>query len=84
MSVWGFIVFAVVGALAGYLARFLMPGRDPMGCIGTMVLGMVGSFVGGSLATLIFADEFELTPSGFIGSVIGAMIVLLIIRMTRR
>lgn len=84
MSVWGWIVFAFVGAIAGYLARFLLPGRDPMGCIGTIVLGMVGSLVGGTLASLIWADEVALTTSGFIGSVIGAMIVLLILRMARR
>lgn len=84
MTIWAIIVFALVGAIAGYLARFLLPGRDPMGCIGTMALGMAGSFVGGTLASLLFEDEFALNPSGFIGSLVGAIIILLIIRATRR
>lgn len=71
----------VVGLLAGALARFLVPGRDPMGCLGTILLGVVGSFVGGFLWELIEFHRFELRPIGFIGSVLGAVVVLLFRRL---
>jgi uncharacterized membrane protein YeaQ/YmgE (transglycosylase-associated protein family) len=75
------IGFLVIGFLAGAIARFLVPGRDPMGCLGTTVLGVVGSFVGGFLWALIAWHDLELRPAGFIGSVIGAVIVLLFRRV---
>ncbi len=80
----GIIGWLLVGAIVGYIARLVMPGRDPMGCLATSALGVVGSLVGGTLANLLFDREVELSPAGFIGSVIGAMIVLFIIRRTRR
>ncbi len=75
------IGFLVIGFLAGAVARFLVPGRDPMGCLGTTVLGVIGSFVGGFLWALIAWHHLELRPAGFIGSVIGAVIVLLFRRV---
>ena len=45
----GIIGFVIVGLIAGFIARALVPGPDPMGWLGTMILGIVGSFVGGSL-----------------------------------
>ncbi len=80
----GIIGWLIVGAIVGYVARLLMPGPDPMGCLATSALGIVGSLVGGTLANLLFDGEVELSPAGFIGSIIGAMLVLLIIRRTRR
>ncbi len=80
----GFIVtLLIVGIIAGALARLLVPGRDPIGIGATLVLGIVGSFLGGFLGWLIFhkdAGEGALQPSGIIGSVIGAVIVLLVYR----
>ncbi len=76
----GIIVFLIVGLIAGFIARALVPGPDPMGWLGTMILGIVGSFVGGTLAALIFGGTLELSASGIIGSIIGAIIVLLIWR----
>ena len=76
----GLILFLVVGLIAGFIARALVPGPDPMGWLGTMVLGVVGSFVGGTLAALLFGGTLDLTPSGLIGSILGAIIVLLIWR----
>lgn len=73
----------VIGLIAGAIARLLVPGRDPMGCLGTIALGMVGSFIGGFLAFLIFdrnLDEAAIQPSGLLGSIIGAVIALLILR----
>lgn len=73
----------IVGLIAGAIARFLVPGRDPMGCLGTILLGMVGSFIGGFLAFLIFdrnLDEGAIQPSGLFGSIVGAIIALLVLR----
>jgi uncharacterized membrane protein YeaQ/YmgE (transglycosylase-associated protein family) len=72
----------IVGLIAGALARLLVPGKDPMGIGGTILLGIVGSFVGGFLGSLLFGGDETTTlhPAGIIGSVIGAIIVLLIYR----
>ena len=71
----------VIGLIAGALARLLVPGRQHMSILMTMVLGIVGSFIGGFLGYLIFHKDSAngfFQPSGIIGSVIGAVIVLLI------
>ena len=81
------IVLIVVGAIAGFLARAIVPGRDPMGIGATILLGIVGSFVGGFLGYLLFhkdASQGALQPSGIIGSVIGAIIALLVYRAVSR
>jgi uncharacterized membrane protein YeaQ/YmgE (transglycosylase-associated protein family) len=73
------IVMLIVGLIAGFIARAVVPGRDPMGVVGTIVLGLVGSFVGGFLGFLIFGSDPNggfLQPSGIIGSIIGSIIVL--------
>ena len=75
------LTMIVVGLLAGALARLLVPGKQHMSILTTIVLGIVGSFVGGFLGYLIFhkdASEGFFQPSGLIGSVIGAVIALLI------
>lgn len=69
------IAFLLVGLLAGALARLLVPGRDPMGLLATLVLGLVGSFVGGFLARALFADN---NGVGLFGATVGAVIVLLV------
>jgi uncharacterized membrane protein YeaQ/YmgE (transglycosylase-associated protein family) len=76
----GLIVFLIVGLIAGFIARALVPGRDPMGWMGTMILGIIGSFVGGTLAALLFGGTLDVTPAGLVGSVIGSILVLLIWR----
>jgi uncharacterized membrane protein YeaQ/YmgE (transglycosylase-associated protein family) len=71
----------VIGLLAGALARLLVPGRQNISVVMTIVLGVVGSFVGGFLGYLLFGkDSAEgfLQPSGILGSIIGAVVVLLI------
>ncbi len=76
----GLIVFLIVGLIAGFIARALVPGPDPMGWVGTMILGIIGSFVGGSLGALLFGGTLDLNAAGLIGSIIGSIIVLLIWR----
>jgi uncharacterized membrane protein YeaQ/YmgE (transglycosylase-associated protein family) len=82
----GFIIYLiVVGLVAGFIARAVVPGPDPMGVAGTIVLGIVGSFIGGFLGYLIFGHDFDegaLQASGLIGSIIGAIVALIIYRLT--
>jgi uncharacterized membrane protein YeaQ/YmgE (transglycosylase-associated protein family) len=79
----GIIGWLVIGLIAGALGRLLLPGRDPLGCLGTIVVGVLGSFVGGALASLLFEGELVLRPSGLVGSVVGAMVLLLLLRLVR-
>ncbi|HLY34686.1 MAG TPA: GlsB/YeaQ/YmgE family stress response membrane protein [Jatrophihabitantaceae bacterium] len=75
------IALVVIGLIAGAIARLIVPGRQAIGIGGTILVGMVGSFVGGFLGYVLFhhnASEGALRPSGIIGSIIGAVIVLLI------
>jgi len=76
----GLIVFLVIGLIAGFIARALVPGPDQMGWVGTMILGIIGSFVGGTLAALLFGGTLDISAAGLVGSVIGSIIVLLIWR----
>lgn len=86
--VWFIIVLFVFGLIAGAIARLLVPGRDPMGLLGTAALGIVGSFIGGFLGYVLFrkdAVEGALQPASLLGSIIGAVIALLVYRaVTRR
>jgi uncharacterized membrane protein YeaQ/YmgE (transglycosylase-associated protein family) len=83
-EIMGIFIWLLVGLLAGLIARLLVPGADPMGVLGTMVLGLVGSFVGGFLANLAFEGDFDISASGLIGSIVGSVVVLLVYRSTRR
>ncbi len=75
------IGWVILGLVAGFLARMLHPGRDAMGVGSTIVLGILGSLAGGFLADVLFRDDAAdrgLSPAGILGSIIGAVIVLLI------
>jgi uncharacterized membrane protein YeaQ/YmgE (transglycosylase-associated protein family) len=80
----GFILYLVViGLIAGFIARALVPGRDAMSVGATIVLGMVGSFIGGFIGYALThkdADDGAFQASGIIGSIVGAVIALLIYR----
>jgi uncharacterized membrane protein YeaQ/YmgE (transglycosylase-associated protein family) len=79
----GFIWSIIIGFVAGLVAKFLMPGRDPGGFIITMLLGIVGAVVATWLGQAIGwyrAGE----GAGFIGAVVGAVILLVIYRMVVR
>ena len=78
------IVLLIVGLISGAIARLLMPGRDPIGILGTIVLGIVGSFIGGFLQNLIQYHHLSIHsfhPVGIIGSIIGAIVVLILLRL---
>ena len=85
---FGFIIMLlIIGAAAGFLGRLLVPGPDPMSVPMTIIVGIIGSFVGGFLGWALFGkdlDEGAFQPSGLIGSVVGAVIVVLVYRMINR
>jgi uncharacterized membrane protein YeaQ/YmgE (transglycosylase-associated protein family) len=85
-SFWTVLYLLVVGTIMGYLARLLTPGRDEMTWWQTVLLGVVGSFVGGFVGYLLFGfDEGEgaIQPGGIFGSLAGAIIALLVWRRWR-
>ncbi len=81
------IVMLIVGLVAGFIARLLVPGPDPMSLLATIALGVVGSFVGGFVGWALFGKDLSegaLQPSGVIGSIIGGVISLLVYRALNR
>jgi uncharacterized membrane protein YeaQ/YmgE (transglycosylase-associated protein family) len=80
----GFILYLVIiGLIAGFIARALVPGPDPMSVGGTILLGIVGSFIGGFLGYVLThhdAADGAFQASGIIGSIVGAMIALVVYR----
>ncbi|MCB0209152.1 MAG: GlsB/YeaQ/YmgE family stress response membrane protein [Anaerolineae bacterium] len=78
----GILSWIIMGLIIGALAKFAMPGRDPGGCIVTILLGVAGAFVGGFLANLLGFGSFDaFSPVGIGLSVVGAMVLLVIYRM---
>ena len=81
-----FIWLLIIGLIAGALARLIMPGRDSMGWLATILLGIVGSVIGGLISMAIWPSERAnggIPTAGFLLSVLGAIIVLAIWRMIR-
>jgi uncharacterized membrane protein YeaQ/YmgE (transglycosylase-associated protein family) len=75
----GLISWVVFGALAGWLARVIMPGKDPGGCLVTPLIGIVGAVVGGWIATLLhFGGISGFDWRSLIIAILGALIVLFI------
>lgn len=83
----GIITMIIIGLIAGAIARLLIPGRQHIGLLATIVVGIVGSYVGGALGSLVFPPHvFSVHPPVnhlFLGSIVGAVIVLLIFNMVR-
>jgi uncharacterized membrane protein YeaQ/YmgE (transglycosylase-associated protein family) len=76
MEILRMIVF---GFVIGVIARFLIPGPQPLGLIMTTLLGIAGSFLGGYLGHLVHGGEMDAAqPAGWIGSIIGAVLLLLL------
>ena len=81
-----FIWWLIIGLIAGALARLIMPGRDAMGWLATMLLGIVGSIIGGLISWAIWGPETEaggFRPAGLLLSILGAIVVLWIWRMIK-
>ena len=74
IDIGSIIGFVVVGAIVGVLARFLVPGDDPMGIVGTIVLGIIGAVIGGWAAGAIFKDTAGVD---WIASVVAAVLLVL-------
>jgi len=80
----GVIAFLILGLLAGAIAKALLPGRDPSGCLVTMGIGVVGALLGGFLASELLdrdpLDEF-FDLSTWVTAIIGSMLLLLLYRL---
>jgi uncharacterized membrane protein YeaQ/YmgE (transglycosylase-associated protein family) len=73
------VSFLIFGALVGLIARFLMPGSQSMGLLGTALLGIAGSFIGGVLSNLAFSHSWDNpSPAGIVGSVLGSLLLLFV------
>jgi uncharacterized membrane protein YeaQ/YmgE (transglycosylase-associated protein family) len=78
------ILFIIVWGMAvGWVAHWIVNRNRPVNWAEALIAGLVGSFVGGLIASLIAGDGLELRPSGIIGSIVGAIIVLLVIQAIR-
>jgi len=81
-----FIWWLIIGLIAGALARLIMPGRDTMSWLATMLLGIVGSIIGGLISWAIWGPDTArggFRPAGLLLSILGAIVVLWIWRMIR-
>lgn len=74
----GIIAFLIMGLIAGLIARAIVPGKDPMGLIGTLILGVIGALIGG----FIFGGPDDAV--GYIGAIVGAVLVLLVYKLATR
>lgn len=74
----GFFSFLILGLIAGAIAKFILPGRQGGGWIATLILGVVGAFVGGWLGGLIFNADMSsfFSLSSWILAIVGSLIVL--------
>ena len=81
MENYGILGWVVIGLLAGGLAKLLMPGKDPGGCIVTILLGIAGALLAGFLGRAVGWYGPEDAGAGFVAAVIGAVVLLLIYRL---
>ena len=76
----GWIAWIIIGGLAGAVAKLLMPGKDPGGCIITVLLGVAGALLAGFAGQALGLDS-AMNGAGFIGAIVGAFVILLLYRL---
>jgi uncharacterized membrane protein YeaQ/YmgE (transglycosylase-associated protein family) len=84
MQEYGILGWIVIGGLAGALAKLLMPGRDPGGCIITILLGVAGAVLAGYVGRAVGWYGANDQGAGFIAAVVGAFVLLLLYRLIVR
>jgi uncharacterized membrane protein YeaQ/YmgE (transglycosylase-associated protein family) len=80
MESYGILAWIVIGGLAGAIAKLLMPGRDPGGCIITILLGIAGALFAGFIGRAVGWYQPN-EGAGFIAAIVGAFLILLIYRL---
>ncbi|MES2925067.1 MAG: GlsB/YeaQ/YmgE family stress response membrane protein [Verrucomicrobiota bacterium] len=81
----GFITWIFLGLVAGVLAKFIMPGKDPGGIIVTILIGIAGGVIGGYLGTFMgFGKIASFDLGGIMIATLGAILLLIIYRMIRK
>ncbi len=83
LGTYGFVGWILLGALAGGLAKLIMPGRDPGGCIVTILLGVAGALLAGFIGNAL-GWYSQGQAGGFIAAVLGAILILFIYRLVVR
>ncbi len=80
LGTYGFFGWIIIGAVAGVLAKLIMPGRDPGGCLVTILIGIAGAVLAGFLGKAVgWYDVGE--GAGFLAAIVGAIIILFIYRL---
>lgn len=79
----GWIAWIIIGGLAGAIAKLLMPGKDPGGCIVTVLLGIAGALLAGFIGQSLHLTSTS-NGAGFIGAIVGAFLILLVYRLILR
>lgn len=85
MGGMGIISWVVFGLIAGALAKWIMPGKDPGGCVVTSIIGIVGAVIGGFLASLLgFGGVAQFDFRSFAVAIVGSLLLLWVWRLLRR
>jgi len=77
----GFFAWIAVGFIAGLVARIIVRPERRLGCLGTIAVGLAGSLIGGTLANVVAGDGFDIAASGMIGSIVGTIFILALVRL---
>jgi len=81
----GILSWILMGLIVGVLAKFIMPGKDPKGCIVTVLLGIGGAFVGGFIGSRLGLGTFQgFDIRSLLLAVGGAMVLLILYRIIRK
>ncbi len=80
----GLFSWILGGLIVGLVAQFVVKAPNGLGCIGTIILGVVGSVVGGTLINVLQGEGLQYAPSGFLGSIFGAIVILVAARLFNR